>query len=75
MEIQFDRLAVIVNRARRDEDASAISRLKADIGADYCVSLPEDGELVEMGENGTSLWSIAPSNPVIERLDAFLSRL
>jgi CO dehydrogenase maturation factor len=75
MEIRYDRLAIVINRLRRDEYSSAMSELKTDTGADYVVTLPESLELSEMGENGKSLWSISPTNPVLERLDAFLLSL
>ena len=74
MGIRYDRLAIIINRLRKEEGA-AFSELKADTGADYLVSLPEDPELSETGENGKNLWSIPPTNPVVERLDDFLSSL
>ncbi len=73
MEIRFDRLAIVINRLRKDECAPAISELKADTGADYVVALPENPELAEMGEGGKSLWSISPGNTVVEQLDAFVN--
>ena len=75
MEIRFERLAVIINRLRKDERTSAISELKADTRADYVVSLPDDPELAEMSENGKSLWSISSGNTVVQQLDAFVDQL
>jgi CO dehydrogenase maturation factor len=74
MEIRFDRLAIIINRLRKDDSASAVAALKADTGADYVVNLPENLELAEMGESGKSLWSVPLDNAVMEQLDAFLDR-
>jgi CO dehydrogenase maturation factor len=75
MEIRFDRLAIIINRLRNDEGAAAISKLKADTGADFVVGLPENPELGEMGENGKNLMSISSDNAVVAQLDTFLDRL
>jgi CO dehydrogenase maturation factor len=75
MEIRYDRLAIIINRLRKDEFSSAISELRTDTGADYVVNLPESLELSEMSETGKPFWSISQTNPVIERLDAFLLSL
>jgi CO dehydrogenase maturation factor len=71
MDIRFDRLAIIINRLRKDDDAAAIPALQSDISADYVVKLPEDAELAEIGEIGKSLWSISSENAVVERLSTF----
>ena len=75
MEIGYDRLAIIINRLRTDECASAISTIKTDTGADYVVSIPENVELAEAGESGKNLWSISPENAVVRQLDAFLDQV
>jgi CO dehydrogenase maturation factor len=71
MDVRFDRLAIIINRIRKDAHDSVVAELKADIGADYVVSLPEDPELAEMGECGKSLRAISPGNAVVGKLGAF----
>jgi CO dehydrogenase maturation factor len=75
MAISFNRLAIIINRMRKDESASAFSELKTDTGADYIVRLPENQELAEMSESGRNLWSISSDNSVVEKLDAFLDQI
>jgi CO dehydrogenase maturation factor len=75
MEIRYDRLAIVINRLRTDESMLALSDLKSGTGADYLVTIPENLELSEMGENGKSLWSISPANPVVQRLSALLDQL
>jgi CO dehydrogenase maturation factor len=75
MEIRYDRLAVIINRLRKNECSSAISELKTVTGADYVLSLPENQELAEMSESGKDLWPISSGNAVAEQLDAFLNQL
>jgi CO dehydrogenase maturation factor len=75
MDIRYDRLAIVINRLRNDESTLALPELKAATGADDILTLPEDLELFETGENGKSLWSISPANPVAERLNALLEKL
>jgi CO dehydrogenase maturation factor len=75
MEIRYDRLAVIINRFRKDSFAPAVSELKDETGADYVLSLPENLELAEISETGKSLWSLSHRNAVADRLEAFLEQL
>jgi CO dehydrogenase maturation factor len=75
MEIQFNRLAIIINRIRKDERESAVAELKRETGADYLVSLPENPELAEIGECGKSLWTVSSDNVVVKRLGSFLDQL
>jgi CO dehydrogenase maturation factor len=72
MDIRFDRLAIIINRIRKEEPDAAIATLRTDIGADYVVNLPENPELAEIAECGKSLWALSSQNAVIGRLGAFL---
>jgi len=71
MDLGFKQLGIIINRIRNDERTSAVLQLKAEIGADYIVQLPENPEITEMSEDGKSLWSIPSTNAVYERLNAF----
>jgi CO dehydrogenase maturation factor len=75
MDIRFDRLAIVINRIRQDGHDSAVAALKADISADYAVSLPEDAEVAELAECGKSLWAVSSENTVVGRLGVFLDKL
>jgi CO dehydrogenase maturation factor len=75
MDIRFDRLAMIINRTRNGECPSEASEIAAGIGADHVLSLPDNSELAELGENGKNLWSVSPGNAVAEMLDRFLGQL
>jgi CO dehydrogenase maturation factor len=74
MDIHFDRLAIIINRIRKEEPDSAAA-LKKDVGADYLVNLPENAELADIGECGKNLWAVSSHNPVIERLSKFFNEI
>lgn len=69
MGIRHRRLAVVVNRVRGEPDLSALPE------ADFLVRLPEDGEILRAGEEGTPLQEIPAGNPVTAALGAFIDEL
>jgi CO dehydrogenase maturation factor len=73
MALQYNRLAIIINRLRRDDLPAYVSRLKAVTEADVILGLPENAELAELAENGQSIWSLSDHNLISERLDEFLT--
>ncbi|MGE5342549.1 MAG: AAA family ATPase [Candidatus Omnitrophota bacterium] len=75
MNLHYDRLAIIVNRLRRNELPAYVSQLKETTGADMIIGLPDDGELAELAENGRSIFSLSPNNAIIDHLDKFLDRI
>jgi CO dehydrogenase maturation factor len=75
MELKYDRLAIIVNRLRRDTLPEHVSKLQESTGADIVIGLPEDTELAEFAENGQSIKSLSSTNQVVEKIDNFLSTL
>jgi CO dehydrogenase maturation factor len=75
MGMKYDRLAIIVNRLRQDDLPSQVSELKTVTGADIVMGLPESTELAEFNENGKSIRSLSPGNPVNKRIDEFLGKL
>ncbi len=75
MDMQYDRLAILVNRLRRDELPQRAVELKAATNADFVIGLPENGELAEFGESGKNLMSLPEGNAASQRLDQFLDVL
>lgn len=73
MGVQYDHLAIIVNRLRRNQLPEKAEELKAELNADTLLGLPEDDELAEIAERGTSLIGISDDNPIANRLDTFLT--
>jgi len=73
MQIAYDRLAIVVNRLRRDALPDGIDALRAGTRADFVIGLPDDAELAELDERGGSLTDLPASNPLVEKLDEFLS--
>jgi CO dehydrogenase maturation factor len=72
MGISFRRLAIIINRLRQDGVPRAAEQLRKDTGADIMVGLPEDREMLALGEAGGSVFKLSPANPVIKLMDDFL---
>jgi CO dehydrogenase maturation factor len=73
MAVRHERLAIVVNRLRGRDLPEAVSALRERIGADWVVALPEDEALAELGERGEALTRLPENNPIVEKLDRFLS--
>jgi CO dehydrogenase maturation factor len=73
MDIHYDRLAIVINRLRRGVLSDAASALREKTRADFLLALPEDEALGELGERGDGLALLPEGNPVVERLDRFLT--
>ena len=73
MEIQFTTLVVVINRVRREIPPDQLELIRSDTRADEIVILPDDDEIAEFSENGSSLLQLSESNPVVRRLEALLT--
>lgn len=75
MEIEYDRLAVIINRIRGNKLPESIAAVKESTEADFVVNLSDDEDIAELAENGKSLMLLDEKNPVIVGLDSFLGEI
>ena len=75
MEMQFDRLAIVINRLRSNGLPSQVDKLKERTHADFVVGLPDDEELAVFSEKGRSLLDVDKENPVNKRLDDFIDKI
>lgn len=75
MNIQYKKLAVIINRVRREPAASQIENLLALTTADFVISLPDNEELFALSENGTPLQQISGDNAIVHELDLLLTKV
>ncbi|MBK7256780.1 MAG: AAA family ATPase [Ignavibacteriae bacterium] len=73
MEIRFEKLVVVINRVRRDIRAEQLATIRSATHADDVVILPDDDEIAEFSEKGTSLLLLSEGNTVVQRLDALLA--
>ncbi|MBN2451949.1 MAG: AAA family ATPase, partial [Lentisphaeria bacterium] len=72
MGIAYDRLALVVNRLRRPELPPEAETIRTRIGADFLLALPDDEVVARAAEEGRSLLTIPPANPVAAALDHLL---
>ncbi len=73
MEIKYDKLALVVNRMRRDELPEYATQLQQDTAADLLVGIPDDPELADFGEAGKDLADVPANNLVVQRIDQLLT--
>ncbi len=75
MEITYDRLAIVVNRLRRQELPAGAEELRIATGADIIVGLPEDDNILSISEQSGNLRHLSPDNPVFTGMDSILEMI
>ena len=75
MGVVYAKLAIVVNRLRRDKTLEYIEELQTKIQADFLVTLPDDEELALFAEDGKNLMDVSAENVVGQRVQEFLSEL
>ena len=75
MEIEYDRLAILVNRMRREEPSAYATEIQAATQADLLLALPENDTLAEIAERGGSLLDAPDDNPVVQVIDRLLDTM
>ena len=73
MEIKYDKLALVINRMRRDELPAYAAELQAATGADILIGIPDDLALADLGEAGHDLSGMPADNIVVQRIDQLLT--
>ncbi len=74
MNIEYNKLAVVVNRLRRDKMPDKIEEVKKITGADFVIGLPDCDELAELAEKGGSIVGVSPDNKIIAIIDDLLEQ-
>ncbi|MDQ5985777.1 MAG: Septum site-determining protein MinD [Syntrophus sp. SKADARSKE-3] len=72
MEVTYDKLAIIVNRLRRQELPASADELKAATGADLIIGLPDDDVIHDMAEAHGNMRRLPPNHPLFNPLDGIL---
>ena len=75
MEIAYGKLAIVINRMRREVPEGFFDELTASLGADYILTLPDDEGLARLAEEGGRMADLPEDNPVSQRIDRFLEAL
>ncbi len=72
MGIICKRLAVAVNRTRREMPPHRLDALAKSTGADTIMTFPDDDEVSEYSEAGRNLMQLSAGNTIVSRIDAFI---
>jgi CO dehydrogenase maturation factor len=75
MEIEYGRLAIVVNRIRRNRIPEFVNTVASATKADFIVPLPDEDDIAELAENGGSPIQLEKENPVVVRIDKFLEEI
>lgn len=75
MEIQYDRLVILINQLKRDELPDGAAELQAKTGAEFIPGLPMDDHLIQLAEEGGSLEELDGSNGAVRLIDELLERI
>jgi len=72
MEISYDKLAIVINRLRRDALPAGAAELTEITGAHIIVGIPEDQNILAISETNGNLRHLSPDNPVLTGMDKIL---
>ena len=72
MKIEYDKLALVVNRVRNDRLPAKLEEIKNFTKADYIVALPDDDEIAEFAEISKSFLELPDDNPVNVKVSEFV---
>ncbi len=75
MDIQYDRLLLVVNRLRTDKLPAKIDQVMAFTKADGVIALPDDAEIATFAEENRSFLHLPDDNPVLRKIDALVLSL
>jgi len=72
MEVEYDKLALVINRVRNDRLPVKLEEVTAFTNADYIVALPDDGLVAEFAETSRSFLELPDDNPVNMKVNGFV---
>jgi len=72
MEIEYDKLALIVNRVRNNRLPAKLEEIKDYTKADVVLAIPDDDEIAEFAEASRSLLKLPEGNAVNLRVNGFI---
>jgi len=75
MEIEYDKLALVVNRVRNDRIPAKLEEIKNYTKADFIVTLPDNDEIAEFAETSKSFLELPEDNPVNLRVNEFIKNI
>ena len=74
MNIKYDKLAIIVNRLRRDELPERMEEIREITKADFVIGMPDCSELAEIAEKGGNIMNVSADNKIVKLVDELLEQ-
>ncbi len=74
MNIKYGRLAIIVNRLRRDELPERMEEIREITKADFVIGMPDCSELAEIAEKGGNIMNVSADNKIVKLVDELLEQ-
>lgn len=75
MEIEYDKLLIVINRLRSDSLPAKADEVKEFTHADEVIGLPDDLELAELADDGQSFGLLSDDNVVIEKINNLVKNI
>jgi CO dehydrogenase maturation factor len=75
MDVQYNHLAIVINRLRRPDLPQPLDDIRRHTRANYLLALPDDSDLAAIDEAGCPLLNLPPENELVRRVDAFLDEI
>jgi CO dehydrogenase maturation factor len=75
MGVEYDKLALIINRVRGGRLPAKAEEVRSFTKADFVLAIPDDGEIAEFAEAGRSLLELPGDNPVNETVSGFVREI
>ena len=75
MEIEYDKLALVINRVRGDRVPAKLDEIKNYTKADFIVTLPDDDEIAEFAEISRSFLELPEDNLVNKKVNGFVREI
>jgi len=75
MEIEYDKLVLVVNRVRNDRLPAKLEEVKVFTKADFIVELPDNDEVAEFAEISRSFLELPDDNTVNLKVNGFIKEI
>ncbi len=75
MGIKYEKLAIIINRLRKQQPPERMEQLKSYTNGDFMVVIRDNPEIAEFSENSGDLTKLPENNAAVKTIDAFISEL
>ncbi len=74
MNIKYGKLAIIVNRLRRDEMPERMEEIREITKADFVIGMPDCSELAEIAEKSGNIMNVSSDNKIVQQIDELLEQ-